>query len=235
MGTAYAMDTNSPMGRRAEFNTKVAKASCPLCCLAIAFLCIVAGAIMVPLGSAAIADAEKLSPETEFTSLGTTCTLTSVNREAIDRTGSEKNDDKFKCFDIYSYDFQSDFTGAVFYQSKESPIEYQRSYSGKCADTESKKDYDAAGPFKLPSQGGPSKVDCWKPSEGKLAEDVPSQYTCGNPQCYKIYNPKDEAEGALAAAKALKAGGYTSITVGAVIGSLSLVGVAVACSGSKYI
>jgi len=146
------------------------------------------------------------------------CTITDVQYRTEDwKTNSDRHGTTLGCYDYYAYDFT--YT-ATSYESKE-VRENRDKYYGKCADTGSVKDWNTQGPFNTEKDGGSPMVACWRPAGD--ADDIPDSYSCGNAECYKIYDPQNEMVDAVASAKKqigignkLLGGGFAAAVIGAV-------------------
>lgn len=80
----------------------------------------------------------------------------------------------------------------------------RRESDGTCADTTQLSPTFEAG----------STVTCWQ----AVVEPIPSEYECGNAQCFKVFDPATDAESAAATALGMQIGGGVLLTIGLSLG-----------------
>jgi len=183
-------------------------APCVVCFLSI-FIC--AGLGVFFGGIVILTTAAQRDPEKDFVMLSsesdrTYCIISSYS--VYRRTSRDDNNNNGdECHDLYSYNFcmpsrrrllQDDaapiagrqlaededyFDCGTTYQSKEHEKHVCNNHCGACDHRDTDPQF-AVG----------SEVECWAPAPG-YSPGFP--YECGNEPCYKIFNPKDETDGAM--------------------------------------
>uniref|UniRef100_A0A7S0AL82 DUF3592 domain-containing protein n=1 Tax=Pyrodinium bahamense TaxID=73915 RepID=A0A7S0AL82_9DINO len=130
-------------------------------------LCLAIGGLTaIGFGAAELVQAHQLHPEKDFHHMGKACTIVSV-RHSEEAIGAV-------CWDHYAYAFTAE--GEQTYHS----VQESHVRSGtRCQGNREESSFVER-----------QSVDCWRP----LLSSLPSQYRCGNPQCYKIFDPALDAK-----------------------------------------
>mmetsp|Transcript_42390 Transcript_42390/g.52165 ORF Transcript_42390/g.52165 Transcript_42390/m.52165 type:complete len:213 (-) Transcript_42390:97-735(-) len=167
----------------------------PSCKAAVWFLsggfgacCSCVGTIFLVLGIVFTVQSAGVDASVDFEKAGT-CTITGVVHQARERQetsssssgGKTRSTTTLHCWDEYTYRFSlegSSYTAKV--------EELKRDFDG-FGDTLCSTSVQKPATF---SQG--ATVDCWKRTD--TSTELSSVYTCGNPMCYKIFDPADEVE-----------------------------------------
>lgn len=156
--------------------------------------------------------AEAMDPDEDFVSLGGQCTITGVRHSTEDyKRKVVGHQALIGCYDYYVYEFVFGADGADVYESQRFRVD-RGSYPTLCSVAG---DWETEGPFNTAKDGGADAVACWRPAAGA---DVPDGYSCGNSQCYKIRDPREERASSIEGASKGMANGKLLVGLGAGLG-----------------
>lgn len=163
----------------------------------LGLLCFVTGCILLPIGGPMLGSGAGADPAADFEELGRACTLTEVKH--VPREGQEgggKNQaPKTVCYDAYFYTFT--YEGRAYDERNHERKRCDR----PCGDCGAALDPDFV-------EG--EVVECWRAT----APVNQRAYKCGNPGCYKIYEPAAELAGTMQVAISLLVSGAVLLVFG---------------------
>jgi len=160
--------------------------------LGVSFFCIllaITGAVLLPIGLAELAFAERYNPELDFDSIDGGCSIVNVTHSAHQSYDANKKNDL--CVDRYSYIFYKTVTVHRWkYRSETEDVRR----SDKCEQSDA-----------YPSKHSPGdNVPCWEPANGTDLVVLNDLYACGNVVvCIKLRDPADEHADRMGVARVL--------------------------------
>ena len=169
-------------------------------------ICLVIGLGMAIYGVRLASAANEADAATDFRELEGQCTIA----EAWVTRRETKSDKKYECWDDWDYHFclPGAETKVVGLNSTCTPMYQSKKDSIKACD---RNRCSSCGLRTKPKFQVNEAVECWEPAPGY---DPGFPYDCGNPPCYKIFDPAVELESAMILGPILISVGVIFLAIG---------------------
>mmetsp|Transcript_53073 Transcript_53073/g.126260 ORF Transcript_53073/g.126260 Transcript_53073/m.126260 type:complete len:286 (+) Transcript_53073:330-1187(+) len=142
------------------------------CCCA--FVLLVTGAVMVPLGASNLAVSSSLDASADFSDLGATCRIVTRTLNSLSETSTDKNGNSYNCYDIYKYEITVPDDSKTY-------IETEKLHRGGCTCEECSQ-LPGTATFKESTT-----VQCWKPTRD--VSQYMDFYGCATESCVRLWSP----------------------------------------------